>query len=115
MDAAKRPGRLNERTSWSLTVYLPSLLVSFGTGMTAPAIPLMAASFGISTALELSRDGADPRAHGLRAAVRRARRPHRQQAQRPLGGALLTIAAVAAEFALLCPLPAAVSRCWANL
>lgn len=51
MDEAKDAGRLSEKTRGLLAIYLPSLLVSFGTGMTAPAIPLMAASFGISTAL----------------------------------------------------------------
>ena len=37
----------SENTRNLLTVYAPSALMSFGIGMTVPAIPLLAASFGV--------------------------------------------------------------------
>jgi MFS family permease len=40
--------RLDENTKSLATVYAPALFMSFGTGMTLPAIPLLAASFDVS-------------------------------------------------------------------
>jgi MFS family permease len=42
---------LSENAKSLLTIYTPSLVLSFGTGMTAPAIPLLASSFGVSVGL----------------------------------------------------------------
>jgi MFS family permease len=43
--------QLSENTKGLLTIYAPSLVMSFGMGMIVPAIPLLAASFGVSVGL----------------------------------------------------------------
>ena len=42
---------LNETTRGLLSIYVPSLVMSFGMGMLAPAVPLLAVSFGVSVGL----------------------------------------------------------------
>jgi MFS family permease len=42
---------LNKTTLSLLSIYIPSLIMSFGMGMLAPAVPLLAVSFGVSVGL----------------------------------------------------------------
>ncbi len=40
--------RLNDTTKQLISLYLPSVLMSFGQSMVAPTVPLLAASFDVS-------------------------------------------------------------------